>query len=104
MRRLLCSGLLIAFSSVAFAQNDAAFDIRTVDPGTFRAIAFKISGAHRPSIDGELTDEVWALAPASAVHEQRAELPSEPVPRSGRNSYRVRSRSIAVKMTCWLAR
>src|SRR4029079_4353680 len=59
----------------AAAQNGStpgpAFDINTVDPETFRAIAFKITEAQRPAIDGKLTEEAWSLAPAQAQFVQR---------------------------------
>ena len=70
---LLCAGH-------AFAQ--ASFDIKTVDPETFRAIAFKVSEAQRPDIDGRLTEEAWAkeqedihpLRAFEALPEERAAL------------------------------
>ena len=72
-RVLLHAMLLLALSSSAFAQNGGptAFDIKTVDPETFRAIAHKIDDSQRPNIDGKLTEEAWALAPAQGNFIQR---------------------------------
>ncbi len=55
-------------SSPAAAQS---FDIKTIDPESFRAIAVKITDAQRPAIDGRLTDEAWALAPSQGNFVQR---------------------------------
>jgi hypothetical protein len=75
---LLCAGS-------AFAQ--ASFDIKTVDPETFRAIAFKITDAQRPDIDGRLTDEAWALAPTQGSFIQRE--PSYGAPSTEKTEFKV---------------
>jgi hypothetical protein len=49
----------------------SAFDIKTIDPETFRAIAFKLADGQQPQIDGRLTDEAWALAPVQGNFVQR---------------------------------
>ncbi len=65
LRLLICVIGVISGSDViaqsAFAQS--AFEIKTIDPETFRAMAFKLADGQQPSIDGKLTDEAWALAP-----------------------------------------
>ncbi len=48
-----------------------AFDIKTIDPDAFRAIAFKLADGQQPKIDGKLTDEAWALAPVQGNFVQR---------------------------------
>ena len=49
----------------------SAFDIKTIDPETFRAIAFKLADGQQPRIDGKLTDEAWSLAPVQGNFVQR---------------------------------
>jgi hypothetical protein len=93
MRRvvLLCVALVSGgpFAAAASAQNGPSpvFDIKTVDPETFRAIAFKITEAQRPDIDGKLTDEAWSLAPAQGSFVQRE--PSYGAPSSEKTEFRV---------------
>ena len=53
------------------AVSAQSFDIKTVDPETFRAIAVKITDAQRPTIDGKLSDDAWKLAPAQGNFIQR---------------------------------
>ena len=65
------SRLASASAIVRGAVLAQSFDIKTIDPETFRAIALKITDAQRPDIDGKLTDEVWALAPAQGNFIQR---------------------------------
>ncbi len=73
LRLLICVIGVISGSDViaqsAFAQS--AFDIKTIDPETFRAMAFKLADGQQPSIDGKLTDEAWALAPVQGNFVQR---------------------------------
>jgi hypothetical protein len=65
MRRVFLSGCVLALlAAPGFAQNSVdGFDIKSIDPESFRAIALRISDSQRPNIDGKLTEEVWALAP-----------------------------------------
>lgn len=79
--------LTAAFATVAAAQSRPAFDIRTVDPETFRAVALKITDAQRPTIDGKLTEEVWAAAPAQGNFVQRE--PSFGAPSTERTEFRI---------------
>jgi hypothetical protein len=68
--RFVCAfAIVVIFAAHASAQ--APFDIKSVDPETFRAIAFKITEAQRPDIDGKLTDAAWALAPVQGNFIQR---------------------------------
>ena len=65
---------LVGIAALAVCAAPAAaqsFDIKTIDPESFRAIAVKITDAQRPAIDGRLTDEAWALAPAQGNFVQR---------------------------------
>jgi hypothetical protein len=66
--------LVLGVAASAPAQNAPAaggFDIKSVDPATFRAIAVKITEAQRPDIDGRLNEEAWALAPVQGNFIQR---------------------------------
>ena len=63
--------VLLGGIAPALAQNTADFDIKDVDPETFRAIALKITESQRPNIDGRLTEEAWTLAPAQGNFIQR---------------------------------
>ena len=91
------TALLITLSaSAAVAQNSATgaappaagqFDITTVDPETFRAIAVKITGAQRPNVDGRLTEEVWAKAPAQGNFVQRE--PAFGAPATEKTEFRI---------------
>lgn len=75
MKPVLIACLAALCALPAAAQDrpapDPAFDINTVDPETFRAIAFRITDAQRPNIDGKLTDEAWSLAPVQGQFVQR---------------------------------
>ncbi|HUQ86405.1 MAG TPA: DUF5916 domain-containing protein [Vicinamibacterales bacterium] len=71
MSRLWPCFIALSMSLCATAAAAQGFDIKTVDPETFRAIAFKISDAQRPDIDGTLTEEAWALAPSQGHFIQR---------------------------------
>jgi hypothetical protein len=88
---------LVLASSPAAAQS---FDIKTVDPATFRAIAFKITDAQRPSIDGRLTDEAWALAPAQGNFIQRE--PSYGAPSSEKTEFRILYDERALYLGVWV--
>jgi hypothetical protein len=65
----LCLCVSVARSSAQ--QGGEAFDIKTIDPETFRAIAFKLPDGQAPKIDGRLTDEAWGLAPVQGNFIQR---------------------------------
>ncbi len=67
--RIACAAAIVAISAAHAAAQ--SFDIKTIDPETFRAIALKITDAQRPAIDGRLTDEAWALATAQGNFVQR---------------------------------
>ena len=71
----------------ASALAQSAFDIKTIDPETFRAIAFKLADGQQPKIDGQLTDEAWALAPAQGNFVQRE--PEYGKPSSEKTEFRV---------------
>ena len=65
---------LLVVASAVWAMDAAAqtaFDIKSIDPETFRAIAFRIADGQQPDIDGRLTDEAWALAPVQGNFVQR---------------------------------
>lgn len=84
LRALACV-ICVTCGSDAFAQS--AFDIRTIDPETFRAVAFKLNDGQQPKIDGRLTDEAWALAPAQGNFIQRE--PDYGQPSSEKTEFRV---------------
>jgi len=83
-----CLACVVAIVVISAAHASAqTFDIKTVDPETFRAIAFKITEAQRPAIDGKLTDEAWTLAPVQGNFIQRE--PRYGVPSSEKTEFRV---------------
>jgi hypothetical protein len=84
---LVALAIAAAGVSTAFAQARPAFDIKTIDPETFRAIAFRITAEQRPAIDGKLTDEAWALAPVQGNFVQRE--PDFGTPSSEKTEFRV---------------
>ncbi|HWI17658.1 MAG TPA: DUF5916 domain-containing protein [Vicinamibacterales bacterium] len=67
----LAGALAIVLVFAVHASAQAAFDIKTVNPETFRAIALKITDAQRPHIDGKLSEEAWTLAPVQGNFVQR---------------------------------
>ncbi|MEO7157555.1 MAG: DUF5916 domain-containing protein [Vicinamibacterales bacterium] len=83
------AGRVLAILAICATHASAQqpFDIKTVDPETFRAIAFKITEAQRPDIDGKLTDEAWSLAPVQGNFIQRE--PSYGAPSSEKTEFRV---------------
>jgi hypothetical protein len=99
-RAPLAGALAIVLISAAHAFAQAPFDIKTVDPETFRAIAFKITAAQRPDIDGRLTDEVWALAPAQGNFIQRE--PSYGAPSSEKTEFRILYDERALYIGVWV--
>lgn len=62
------AGLLLA-AAPALAQ--APFDIKQIDPETFRATAYRLAEGQQPEIDGRLTEEAWSLAPVQGNFIQR---------------------------------
>lgn len=68
-RGALTAVLILLAASPALA--DDPFDIRTIDPETFRAIAARLPEGQGPRIDGRLDDDVWRLAPPSGNFVQR---------------------------------
>src|SRR3954465_1522072 len=86
---LLALAIAAGCASAASAQTapSTGFDIKAIDPESFRAIAHKIAGDQRPNIDGKLTDEAWALAPAQGNFVQRE--PHFGAPSSEQTEFRV---------------
>jgi hypothetical protein len=86
---VIAAAMVAVFGSRAFAQGgpSATFDIKTVDPESFRAIAFKITDAQKPDIDGKLTEEAWSLAPVQGHFIQRE--PSYGAPATERTEFRI---------------
>ncbi len=87
MRRLVFP---VAFAlgllpSAAAAQP--AFDIKSIDPETFRAMAYRLADGQQPEIDGRLTDEAWTLAPVQGNFVQRE--PAYGSPSTERTEFRV---------------
>jgi hypothetical protein len=73
---LPAAGLLLVVSSLAAA--DDPFDIRKIDPDTFKTIAARIADEQAPRIDGRLDEEAWLLAPPSGDFVQREPAFGEP--------------------------
>ena len=74
MRVLTLALLAVLCHRVALAQSDGgatAFDIRTIDPESFHAIALKVPDGQGPKIDGHLDEEVWSRAPVQGHFIQR---------------------------------
>jgi len=69
----------------AFAQT--SFDIKSIDPESFRAIAFRLADGQQPDIDGRLTEEAWALAPVQGNFIQRE--PSYGAPETEKTEFRI---------------
>jgi len=86
LRRLLCViGVICGSHASVFAQS--TFDIKTIDPETFRAIAFKLAEGQQPKIDGKLTDKAWTLVPAQGNFIQRE--PQYGTPSSEKTEFRI---------------
>jgi hypothetical protein len=81
------SDALVSAGSDASVSAQSAFDITKIDPETFRAIAVKLAEGQQPAIDGKLTDEAWALAPAQGHFVQRE--PDYGQPSSEKTEFRV---------------
>ena len=60
-----------ALTAAPAAARQTSFDIKSIDPETFRAIAYELADGQQPRIDGRLTDEAWSLAPAQGNFIQR---------------------------------
>ena len=78
-------GVMLLAASPAPAQTP--FDIKLIDPETFRATALRLTEGQQPSIDGRLTEEAWALAPAQGNFIQRE--PSFGKPASEQTEFRI---------------
>jgi hypothetical protein len=76
LRAISVAGVLLLYG--AHANADQAFDIRTIEPETFKAIAAKLSSGEAPRIDGRMDDEVWSRAPIQADFVQREPAFGEP--------------------------
>ncbi len=96
----ICLAALLSLVVALPARGQGSFDIKTVDPATFRAIAHKITGAERPDIDGRLTDEAWALAPAQGNFIQRE--PSYGAPSSEKTEFRILYDDRAIYIGVWV--
>lgn len=82
---VLCVALLVCGPQWSFAQS--AFDIKTIDPHSFRAMALRLSEGQAPKIDGHLTEEAWMLAPVQGNFIQRE--PSFGEPSTEKTEFRV---------------
>lgn len=103
MRRvffLLCALSVLPAAALAQAGPPSGFDIKTVDPETFRAMAFRITDAQRPTIDGRLTEEAWALAPAQGNFVQRE--PQYGAPASEKTEFRILYDERALYIGVWV--
>jgi hypothetical protein len=64
-----------------------AFDIRTIDPESFRALAIRVPEGEAPRIDGRLDDPIWDRAPVHGNFIQRE--PSFGAPSTENTEFRV---------------
>jgi hypothetical protein len=69
------------------APSSAKVDVNTIDPETFRAIAFRLPPGKAPKIDGRLDDEAWTLAEPVGGFIQRE--PNFGAPASERTEFRI---------------
>ena len=72
--RPVLSGVLVVallLPAIVHAQSNGSFDIKTIDPETFQAIAMRVPDGRAPKIDGRLTEEIWSAAPAAGNFVQR---------------------------------
>jgi Domain of unknown function (DUF5916)/Carbohydrate family 9 binding domain-like len=83
--RSLVVALALSCGTTVFAQS--AFDIKLIDPETFRATAHRLSEGQQPSIDGRLTEEAWALAEPQGNFIQRE--PSYGSPATEQTEFRI---------------
>jgi hypothetical protein len=63
--------LAVCVLQAVSAAAQSAFDIKSIDPESFRAIAYRLQDGQQPAIDGRLTDEAWTLAPSQGNFIQR---------------------------------
>ena len=89
--------LALGFAAPAFGQ---AFDITTIDPETFRALAVRLPDGQAPRIDGRLDDEVWQLAPPSGNFVQRE--PQYGAPSTERTEFRILYDERKIYFGVWL--
>jgi hypothetical protein len=88
IRRGALHVVLAVIASAAAARADDPFDIRRIDPETFRAIAVRVpEGQAPPRIDGRLDDEVWSAAPIQGNFVQRE--PAFGQPATERTEFRI---------------
>ena len=83
---LALAALAVAFTAAA-ARADEPFDIRRIDPESFKTIAARLPAGQAPRMDGRLDDEVWRLAPASGNFVQRE--PDFGAPATERTEFRI---------------
>jgi hypothetical protein len=86
--------------SLAWAQSNGSFDIKTIDPETFQAIAFRIPDGQAPKIDGHLNEEIWETAPVAGNFVQRE--PHFGAPSTERTEFRVLYDDRKIYFGVWL--
>ena len=79
MMALASSQILTAQPTAPASEDELrrvseAFDINTIDPETFQALAARLPEDMKPEIDGLLDDEAWTLATPSGGFTQREPL------------------------------
>jgi hypothetical protein len=77
-----------------------AFDIRTIDPEMFQAIALRIPDGLTPQIDGCLDDEVWHRATPAGKFYQRE--PHYGQPSSEKTEFRILYDDQKIYFGVWL--
>ena len=97
-RRVFLAVLVWIAPGLASAQN--GFDIKAIDPETFRAIAHRLADGQQPDIDGHLTEEAWAIAPVQGNFIQRE--PSYGAPATERTEFRVLYDDRTLYIGVWL--
>ena len=97
--RLVLLAVLVWISpGLASAQD--GFDIKAIDPETFRAIAHRLADGQQPDIDGRLTEEAWAVAPVQGNFVQRE--PSYGAPATERTEFRILYDDRTLYIGVWL--
>jgi hypothetical protein len=85
-------------SAIVPAAGD--FDIRTIDPETFQAVAYRIPDGLTPKIDGRLDDEVWSLASPAGGFIQRE--PGYGQPSTEKTEFRILYDDRTIYFGVWL--
>lgn len=98
---LICVICVICGSDESVFGSDGSVSAQSVlEPHTFRAIAYRLGAGQQPRIDGKLTDEAWALAPAQGNFVQRE--PDYGQPSSEKTEFRVLYDETTLYLGVWV--